>query len=153
MKKLILLVLFSLLASLAFPADPLKSEFKKIYVGIGAMFVHQNMDAFEKLLSSDYVYAGTDHKQLTRVEFIKAECDPIRAAKKVGTRVRVTSIKRAGDDVKVSYDWTYTLLDATSLTKGRELGVDTWRKMDGKWLNTRTDVTASSSKTKQLKHR
>lgn len=153
MKKLTLLVLFALLACLAFPADPLKKEFKKTYATINSLFVHQNIDAFERMLASDYVYVGSDHKQLNRVEFIKSECDPIRAAKKVGSKVRVLSIVKAGEDVKVGYDWHLTMWDANGKTVAREVGVDTWRKMDGKWMNTRTEVSSSTAKTTPIKVR
>lgn len=153
MKRLTLLILFAVLACLAFPADSLKKEFKKTYATINNLFVHQNVDAFEKMLSDDYVYVGSDHKQLNRVDFIKSECDPIRSAKKIGSKVKVLSVAKSGDDVKVGYDWRLTTWDANGKTVAREVGVDTWRQVNGKWLNTRTEVSSSTAKTTPIRVR
>lgn len=146
MNRFLTVLVMGFVAALVLAGDSTRAEFVRTYAQIEKMFTSRNMDAFEKLLAKDFVYVGTDHKPMNRVAFILAECDPIRSATKVLTKVKVTSVKTVGQDVRVGYDWRYSIFEKRSKTVGREVGTDTWRKIDGEWLTVRTDVSKASER-------
>ncbi|MBI1757366.1 MAG: nuclear transport factor 2 family protein [Fimbriimonas ginsengisoli] len=154
MKRFVVLVLLA--ASLvAFASAPDRKAWLKTYAGIERVFNQRNMDAFEKMLDKDFTIQGQDGKTLNRVDFIKSELDPIRAAERFRCRVRVTSVKSVGADVAVGYDWAYRMWGKDEkgkfVMKGHEVGVDTWRKVEGRWLTVHTKVKSATQKREKAK--
>jgi hypothetical protein len=147
--------LLLVLALSALAADSTTKHWEKTYAGIGRMFNKRDMAAFEKTLDKDFFFIGVNGNKMDRAAFIKAECDPIAAAKWCKNTVKVTSVKASGGKVAVGYDWHYSMPDPSLKGKknivGEEIGTDSWHKVGGRWLTYLTVVSKSTEKTVPVK--
>jgi hypothetical protein len=135
--------------------DHSKAFWVKQYNGIAHMFATKDMKTFAATLDPKFTYIDEKHKSHSLADFVLNEIDPVKECKSMGGTVKVTSVESEGDEVEVGYDWKYSMVmpmkQGDMRTTGREIGVDHWHRVGGKWLTFKTELNKTSSKTAPVK--
>jgi ketosteroid isomerase-like protein len=116
----------------------LTSEWKARYDSVLKLMTSRNATAFKALFAPDFVWVDPKGKTETREQAMK-ELDEMFSATKITGRMKLGKVTARGDLVDVVFD-----LHVVQTMKGmgkmsvHEKGVDTWKKIDGKWMFVKT---------------
>ena len=134
-KSFILSLIFLPIAAFA---GPNIQEWEKRYVGLSKIIRARNFNGFSALVADDLVWVQADGKSVGRAEALK-EFAPMFKATKITGGEKVLKVTQRGALVDVNYETNLVIT-----YKGKkpepyhEKGVDTWKKVHGRWLITRS---------------
>ena len=119
-------------------ADRVPAEWKARYAAEKKLVVARDLAGYKALVSDDYVYVLADGKKLNKKQTF-VEIEQMFKAKKITMDETLTSVVKHGNIYDVSFDAKLTMEFAGSGTMHyHEIGIDSWKKIHGKWLIVRT---------------
>ncbi|MBS1718237.1 MAG: nuclear transport factor 2 family protein [Armatimonadetes bacterium] len=124
-----------LLASAALAsAGHVPQEWKDRYAYEKKVIVGKDLEAFKAMYAEDYVWTQPDGKKKNKKETFE-EVGPMFQADKIEMHETLKSVTKRGDIVDVSFDATLKLTFKGKPTMAyHEIGIDSWKKVKGKWL-------------------
>lgn len=136
MKKAITLLLFVVVALAA--ASRVPAEWKSRYQMVTKAMSSRNEAAFRAFFSKDFIYVDPKGKTASRDELLK-ELHDMFQANKITAHVELKKVTMRGDRVDVAFDLhVIATVTGKGSTSVHEVGVDTWKKIDGKWQFVKT---------------
>lgn len=151
MKRVLSVATFLIVAGAAI-AGPVPKAIRAQYAGMVKAMRAKDSAAFKSFFAEEFVSIGPDKKSLKREEFYKLLDKMFDKASKVEANLKLISSKKRGEEVDVKVELRGTIYRTPiGTTKYHEICVDTWRKVNGKWLTVKTvdsvfDVVESSQK-------
>lgn len=137
MKLLGSLVLVLTLSSFAL-AGKVPSAWKARYKAEVKLIIARDFKAYSALVADDYVWVKPDGTKVDR-KTAMAEYEPLFGAKKVTGDSVPQKVVVHGDLVDVTFKAKFTFeFDGQPTLKFYEVGVDTWKKIKGKWQIVKT---------------
>lgn len=135
MKKTTSLIL---LLSAAFAvAGPVPGEWIGRYHALMKDMTTLNKKAFESYFAPGFVWVDPTGKTGGRAEAMK-EFDGMFGVDRIVGTVELSRVDKRGDKVDVHFDMHATEYYGKKSTTIHEVGVDTWKKIHGKWMTIKT---------------
>lgn len=135
MKKTLTLIVVATAAIAS--ASHVPAEWKARYAATLKLMTSKNVSGFKAMFSDDFVDVSPEGKTMSRDEWFK-QVDDIFKADGLGATIDVNNVVVRGNAVDVSYVFDVSLHMKKHLTKVHEVGIDTWKKIGGKWLMVKT---------------
>ncbi len=124
-------------------ADKIPAIWRAQYRAEKQIIQARNFDGYKALLSPDYKSVQPDGKIKTYKEVI-SELAPFFKAKKITMKEKLTHVAKRGDIVDVSFDARVTFVyGPKKVVHFHEVGTDSWKKSNGKWLMIKTVDTVA----------
>lgn len=149
---LIALVAFSGVAS----ADAVPKEVAARYEGVKAALTKLEFKAFSSFFAKDFVSVDPAGKSSTRAEFLAMVKPMFDSATKGEPKEILKGAKIHDGVVSVSFDLTLKLIGKGGVQTIHEVGVDSWKKINGKYYMVKTvdskfDVTTGKVRATKAK--
>lgn len=142
MNKLASVLILFVVASSAFAAE-LPKELQPRYDGLLKSTRALNSKAFHGFFADNFVNVDAAGKETKRGAFFQMVDGMFASAKSATTAFKCSKSTKTGDTIAVSFDFKLTLQQkAGGSAVAHEVGVDTWKKVGGKWLIVKTVDTA-----------
>ena len=120
-------------ATCSFAADVPKG-IRAAYKRVSQTIVKCDFTAFKTLFAEDFKSTDPSGKTISREEFFKA-VEPLFSSNTSGTlNEKFISCKEHDGQVDVEFDAHVVMKGKQGKTHIREVGVDSWKKIGGKWL-------------------
>jgi len=137
MKKILSLA-FVLVAAVA-GAFSVPPEWSQRYQALIGAMNSKNLAAFKATFAKDFYSIDDKGKRKSRADFFKEVDDLFTNAKKFTAHIDLKDVKVHGDTVDVSFDFKLNIANkGKGGTMVHEVGVDTWKKIGGKWMTIKT---------------
>ena len=125
-------------ASIGF-AGPVPKAIRAQYATLLKAIKAKDTATFKAAFSSDFVNVGPDKKSQNRDEFFKGIDELFNGSSKIDANLKLKSATKRGNDVDVSVDFKLGIhYKPKGMKRAHEVCVDTWRKVDGKWVMVKT---------------
>ncbi len=120
-------------------ADGVAKELKATYDAVVKTYASVDAKAYSSYLAKDYVYVDPTGKVTKREAYIKEVNELFGSAKSAKLDAKFVKYTVKGDTIVQDFDVHMTLkLKASGVTTMHEVGADTWKKINGKWLEIKT---------------
>ncbi len=128
------------LSALTF-AGPVPKAIKARYSSLETAMRQVDFKTFSSFFSSDFTTVDPQGKSSTREEFLSQVKGMFDNAKSGTAKEKFTDCKISTSGVDVSFDFTLKL-SGKAAKSGKtiihEVGVDTWKQIDGQWVIVKT---------------
>jgi hypothetical protein len=138
MKRLSLVTALLALSVPSFAVEPPK-EIADRYKALMKAIEKVDVKAFSQFYDKSYVYVAPSGKESKRDAYLREYGGMLKSMKSGTTNLKITDVNAMRDTVTVTYDFHGALHDAKGGgTAFHEVGVDTWKKIGGKWMEVKT---------------
>ncbi len=123
-------------------SDKLAAQWKSRYEEISRVVRAKNLPKFESYIAAEYIWVLADGETKKRAEAL-LEFTPLFEMKKIVGGEKIVGVTKRGDVIEVTFEsnWTFTGKD-NKIIRSHEIGIDSWKKFEGKWLIVRTQDKA-----------
>lgn len=111
---------------------------KRHYAGMLTTLRSRDLASFKMYFAPEFMAFNPKGESLDRNGLMKEVSGLLQGAKKVNAMVDVQKVHKMGDMVHVDFDFHMSAWKKKGTMKVHEAGVDTWKKIDGKWMCIKT---------------
>lgn len=150
MRTLILSVVLA--TSVAAASASVPKMWKQQYKSVMKTIEAKDMAGFKGFFDPSFVNIDDKGKKSTREEFFEVVSSLFEGAASITAKEKLKDVKANGELVDVSFDLIVVIKKQSGTTKFHEVGVDTWKKVGGRWVMVKTvdsSFTLATTKSKK----